>query len=156
MDHAIQKRVSRHMRTAKPRSACAFAQSDQGLHCPLTESLDTTECKKRTANRKEGNDQESIQFPNTFRPRRQKEGRTYLKQRHHNENTTSKKPKGQVLSQKLAKRLSKIKIYQDIRAKTYNGRNSKQQQKQRLYDTLRTHKVTEYAHVRKTFFFCFA
>ena len=28
----------------KPRSACASAQSDQGLHCPLTESLDTTEC----------------------------------------------------------------------------------------------------------------
>ena len=27
-----------------PRSACAFAQSDQGLHCPLTESLDTAEC----------------------------------------------------------------------------------------------------------------
>ena len=27
-----------------PRSACAFAQSDQGLHCPLTESLDITEC----------------------------------------------------------------------------------------------------------------
>ena len=28
----------------KPRSACASAQSDQGLHCPLTKSLDTTEC----------------------------------------------------------------------------------------------------------------
>ena len=28
----------------RPRSACAFAQSDQGLHCPLTESLDSTEC----------------------------------------------------------------------------------------------------------------
>ena len=26
-----------------PRSACASAQSDQGLHCPITESLDTTE-----------------------------------------------------------------------------------------------------------------
>ena len=26
-----------------PRSACASAQSDQGLHCPLTESFDTTE-----------------------------------------------------------------------------------------------------------------
>ena len=25
----------------RPRSACASAQSDQGLHCPLTESLDT-------------------------------------------------------------------------------------------------------------------
>ena len=28
----------------RPRSACASAQSDQGLHCPLTEPLDTTEC----------------------------------------------------------------------------------------------------------------
>ena len=27
-----------------PRSDCASAQSDQGLHCPLTKSLDTTEC----------------------------------------------------------------------------------------------------------------
>ena len=27
----------------RPRSACAFAQSDQGLHCSLTELLDTTE-----------------------------------------------------------------------------------------------------------------
>ena len=28
----------------RPRSACASAQSDQGLDCPLTEILDTTEC----------------------------------------------------------------------------------------------------------------
>ena len=28
----------------RPRSACASAQSDQGLHCPLTESVDTVEC----------------------------------------------------------------------------------------------------------------
>ena len=28
----------------RPRSACASAQTDQGLRCPLTESLDTTEC----------------------------------------------------------------------------------------------------------------
>ena len=28
----------------RPRSACASALSDQGLHCPLKESLDTTEC----------------------------------------------------------------------------------------------------------------
>ena len=27
----------------RPRSACAFAQSDRALHCPLTEPLDTTE-----------------------------------------------------------------------------------------------------------------
>ena len=31
----------------RPRSDCAFAQSDQGLHCPLTESLDTTGCMLR-------------------------------------------------------------------------------------------------------------
>ena len=31
----------RHMRTAKVRSDCASAQSDQDLHCPLTESLGT-------------------------------------------------------------------------------------------------------------------
>ena len=29
-------------RRRRPRSACASAQSDQDLHCPLTESLDTT------------------------------------------------------------------------------------------------------------------
>ena len=28
----------------RPRTACASAQSDQPLRCPLTESLDTTEC----------------------------------------------------------------------------------------------------------------
>ena len=28
-------------------STCASAHSDQGLHCPLTESLDTTECMDR-------------------------------------------------------------------------------------------------------------
>ena len=28
-----------------PRSACIPAQSDQGFQSPLTESLDTTECK---------------------------------------------------------------------------------------------------------------
>ena len=28
----------------RPRSACASAQSDQGLCCPQTESLDTIEC----------------------------------------------------------------------------------------------------------------
>ena len=29
-----------------PRSACASMQSDQGLHCLLTDSLDTKECTK--------------------------------------------------------------------------------------------------------------
>ena len=28
----------------RPRSACASAQSDQGLHCPQSVSLDTTDC----------------------------------------------------------------------------------------------------------------
>ena len=28
----------------RPRSACASTQSDQGLHCPQTDSLNTTEC----------------------------------------------------------------------------------------------------------------
>ena len=28
----------------RPRSACASAQYDQGLRCPLTDSLDTIEC----------------------------------------------------------------------------------------------------------------
>ena len=37
------------------------------------------------------------------------ERRTRLKQWHHNQNTTNRKPKGDFLSQKLAKRLSKIK-----------------------------------------------
>ena len=31
----------------RPRSSCASAQSDQGLHCPLIESLDATECINR-------------------------------------------------------------------------------------------------------------
>ena len=44
MGLAMRKRSFGHMRAARPRSACASAQSDQGLHCPLTESLDTIEC----------------------------------------------------------------------------------------------------------------
>ena len=44
MGHAMRKRVSGICGQRRPRSACAFAQSDQGLHCPLTESLDTMEC----------------------------------------------------------------------------------------------------------------
>ena len=37
-------------------------------------------------NRKEGNDQESIQLPKPFCPRHQRKRRTHLKQRHHNQN----------------------------------------------------------------------
>ena len=32
----MRKCVFEHMRTAKAQSACASAQSGQGLHCPLT------------------------------------------------------------------------------------------------------------------------
>ena len=52
-----------------------------------------------STNRKEGNGQESIQLPNTFRPKHQKERSTHLKPRQHNQNTTSRKLKGQFLSQ---------------------------------------------------------
>ena len=52
-------------------------------------------------NRKEGNDQESIQLPNTFRPRHKKEIWTHLKQRHCNQNTTSRKVKRTVSFPKL-------------------------------------------------------
>ena len=37
MGRAMQNRVYGHMCTAK-------AQADLGLHCPLTESMDTTAC----------------------------------------------------------------------------------------------------------------
>ena len=33
-----------HKRQRRPRSDCASAQSDQGLHCRLTDSLGTIEC----------------------------------------------------------------------------------------------------------------
>ena len=51
-------------------------------------------------------------------PRHQRERRTHLKPRHYNQNTTSRKPKGQPLSQKLAKRLSQITISPDIQRHT--------------------------------------
>ena len=40
-----RKCVIRHMRTAKAQ--IGPTQSDQGIHCPLTESMDTTECMER-------------------------------------------------------------------------------------------------------------
>ena len=84
-------------------------------------------------NRKEGNDQESIQLHNTFRPRRQRGRRTHLKQGHNNQNTTSRKLKGQFLFQKLAKRLSKILNYtRTIMQRHTIDSNSKPQQKHRL------------------------
>ena len=46
--HAIRKRVLRHMWTAKAQMAdCVDAQPDQGLHCLLTDSLDTAKCMNR-------------------------------------------------------------------------------------------------------------
>ena len=39
-----KKRLFGHIRTAKAQISCASNQSDQGIHCPLAESLDTTEC----------------------------------------------------------------------------------------------------------------
>ena len=64
-----------------------------------------------------------------------KERWTHLKQRHHNQNTTSRKPKGQFLSQRCKdwpNGSPKWQFYQDIHAKTYYDRNSKSQQKHRL------------------------
>ena len=43
MNLAMQKRVFGHMRESK-----ASAQSDQGIHCQLAESLDITEYKKES------------------------------------------------------------------------------------------------------------
>ena len=40
MGHAMRKRSSGYA-DGRPRSACTSMQSDQGLQCPLTESLDT-------------------------------------------------------------------------------------------------------------------
>ena len=36
--------VFEHMRKEKAKSACAYMQSDQGFHCLLTDSFDTTDC----------------------------------------------------------------------------------------------------------------
>ena len=61
-------------------------------------------------NRKEGNDQESIQLPNTFCPRQQKGKKDPLKATAPQSKHYKQKAKGRFLSRKLAKRLSKIKI----------------------------------------------
>ena len=44
-------------------------------------------------NRKKGNDQESIQLPNTFRPRHQRERSMHLKQWYHNQTLQEKRQK---------------------------------------------------------------
>ena len=87
--------------------------------------------KRTEAKWKEGNDQESKQLPNTFRPSHQKERRTHLKQRHRNENTTSRKPEGQFLSQNWPNGYPKQTITRTY-METYTDRNSKPQQKHRL------------------------
>ena len=57
-----------------------------------------------------------------FRSRHQRERRTHFKQRHHNQNTTNRMPKGPFLSQTSGQTAikNKIKNQQDIHAKTYN------------------------------------
>ena len=62
-------------------------------------------------NRKEGNDQESIQLPNTVRPRHKMERKT------HNQNSTSRKPKGQLFTENWPNVYQKSKFDQDIYAK---------------------------------------
>ena len=65
--------------------------------------------------------------------RYQRERRVHLKQRHHNKTLQAESQKGSfVPPKKITKRLSKIKIHQDIYANTYNDRYSKQQQKHYL------------------------
>ena len=46
----MQKRVLGHMRTEKVQINSASVQSNQGLYCPLTESLDTTELTTERTN----------------------------------------------------------------------------------------------------------
>ena len=44
MDHAMRKRDLGMVGERSPRSDCASAQYDPGLHCPPKESLNITEC----------------------------------------------------------------------------------------------------------------
>ena len=67
----------------------------------------------------------------TFRPRHQRERRTLLKQRHHNQTTTNRKPEGSFFPKNWPYGYPKIKI-PPIHAKTYTDRNSKPQNKHRL------------------------
>ena len=57
-----------------------------------------------------------------------RERRTYLKQRHHNQNATSRKPFSKIGQTAIKKKQQKKKnnnknFHQDIHAKTYNDRN---------------------------------
>ena len=71
-------------------------------------------------NRKEGNDQKSIQLHSTFRPRHQRERRTHLKQRHHNQNISNRKPKGQFLFQNICQMAIQNKNF----TRTYTQRHT--------------------------------
>ena len=44
MGHAMQTPVFGYMRTAKAKISLRIREVDQGLRCPITESLDTIEC----------------------------------------------------------------------------------------------------------------
>ena len=77
--------------------------------------------------RKEGNDQESVQLPNAFRPRHQRERRAYLKQWHHNQHYRQKAKKA-VSFQKIGRTAVQNKQFsKETPAKTYNDRISKPQ-----------------------------
>ena len=52
-------------------------------------------------NRMEGNDQDSMQLLNTFRSIHRRERGTHFKQRHHNQNTTSKNQKDRFFPNKM-------------------------------------------------------
>ena len=83
-------------------------------------------------NRKEGNDQESIQLPNTFRTKTPKGKKDALKVTAPQSKLYKQKAKRTVSSKKWSNGYPKYKFHQDIHAKTYNDRYSKPQQKHRI------------------------
>ena len=83
-------------------------------------------------NRKEGNDQESLQLSHTSHQRHQRERNTNTKWLDPNGNITSRKPNGQLLSLKVAKRLSKTKICKRHTHSKTNYNKNKPWQKNRL------------------------
>ena len=64
---------------------------------------------KKHLNRKDGNDQKSIQLPNTFHPRHQREKRTHLKATGPQSKHYKQKAKRTVSFPKIGNRLSKVK-----------------------------------------------
>ena len=73
-----------------------------------------TESTNLKIKRKEDNDQESIQLPNTFLPRHERE------RRHHNQNNTGRKPKDRLFSQKNCQTAIQNKYF----TRTYMQRHS--------------------------------